>query len=422
MTIALIVLGAICAALVAIWAMVYGTKGATKQWLGNTAVSTLVTGLPGNGKTLFVVSEIQKLAKVMAERNAANPATYGGPMRMSSDHVIYTHGIKELAIEGCASLLNPREWHLLPTGSVVVLDEAQKTFVKRANGAAVPPYVSAFETLRHDGKRALLITQHPNLIDAHVRHLVGQHLHAERLFGMQVAAIFEWPKVYDPDNRTHRKAAQVTHWQFPTSVYKLYKSAEVHTVKRQTPKVVKIFGVAIIVLCVGLGLGYRYITTHTNPLGSLAAAPASTDTAAKPAATSGPTGDFTAGEPQLSYLDARVPRLPGLPHTAPLYDSVSTPTVAPKPAACAAMGAKCLCYTQQGTRIAGMDQEMCMRIVEEGWFDDSPAPVERGDHQVSRYEPPGQGRAPLALADVTAAMPAKLDPNTSVHVQSGVTK
>ena len=50
----------------------------------------------------------------------------------------------------------------------------------------------------------------------------------------------------------------------------------------------------------------------------------------------------------------------GLPHTAPKFDELTKPTVAPVPVACVASAKKCHCYTQQGTRMNVRDQQ-CQR-------------------------------------------------------------
>ena len=69
------------------------------------------------------------------------------------------------------------------------------------------------------------------------------------------------------------------------------------------------------------------------------------------------------------YVATYVPRIDGLPHTAPRYDEVTKPTIAPYPAACISMGDKCKCYTQQGTLLPP-DKNLCTQIVANGFFQD----------------------------------------------------
>ena len=88
-----------------------------------TSVVTLVTGLQGNGKTLFTINEV----KALAEREG---------------RAVYYHGITDLMLPWTA-LENPEDWPDVPAGSIVVLDEAQKAYRLRANGSSVPRHVAA---------------------------------------------------------------------------------------------------------------------------------------------------------------------------------------------------------------------------------------------------------------------------------------
>lgn len=59
--------------------------------------------------------------------------------------------------------------------------------------------------------------------------------------------------------------------------------------------------------------------------------------------------------------------MPGLPHTAPAYDEVTKVARAPVPAACVASAARCVCYSQQGTRL-DTPEDLCRQIVKDGYF------------------------------------------------------
>lgn len=69
------------------------------------------------------------------------------------------------------------------------------------------------------------------------------------------------------------------------------------------------------------------------------------------------------------YIEQRSPRLKDFPHTAPAYDEVTKPTVAPYPAACITMGKTCKCYTQQATLLQ-VSGPVCLQIVAQGFFVD----------------------------------------------------
>ena len=45
------------------------------------------------------------------------------------------------------------------------------------------------------------------------------------------------------------------------------------------------------------------------------------------------------------YVDSHKPRIAGFAHTAPRYDDVTKPLVAPYPAACMVMAGECRCYS-----------------------------------------------------------------------------
>lgn len=76
-------------------------------------------------------------------------------------------------------------------------------------------------------------------------------------------------------------------------------------------------------------------------------------------------GSMSTAEMLVSYT----PRIPGLPQTAPRYDEVTRPTIAPVPAACVSMGSRCDCFTQQGTKLQ-TPMDMCKSIVAGGFFMD----------------------------------------------------
>jgi zona occludens toxin (predicted ATPase) len=176
---------------------------------------SLTTGLPGHGKTLRTIFEVEQ-------------------RRISEGRRIYQYGIPDLTLDWF-ELEDPEKWFELPEGSIIVIDEAQKIFPVRPSGSRVPVHVSEFETHRHRGLDIVLITQHPNLIDAHVRKLVERHQHVMRPFGHSYAVIFEWQVCTDPQRSGVQKQALKTRWRYPKEVFKNYKSASLHTVKSRLP-------------------------------------------------------------------------------------------------------------------------------------------------------------------------------------------
>jgi zona occludens toxin len=140
---------------------------------------TLVTGKPGAGKTLWALGEV--LAAVRAGRavfcnvDGLDPSVGALPVGDSGDPVA-----------------DARAWETLPDGALIVLDECQRAFPPRNSMAAVPAYISGFETHRHRALDFVLITQGPRLIDRHLHDLIDRHVHLFRVWGMRRAVVSEW--------------------------------------------------------------------------------------------------------------------------------------------------------------------------------------------------------------------------------------
>lgn len=306
------------------------------------------TGLPGHGKTLYTLWSVRKWAE-------------------KEGREVYYHGIPDLMIPGWIELEDPTQWHKCPPKSIVVIDEAQKVFRPRGNGAATPEHVSAAETHRHGGIDAVLITQHPMLIDGNIRRLADKHRHIIRAFGAKYATVHEWPQVMAQCEKPGaRKDSVKSQFPYPKEVFTWYKSAEAHTYKASIPKKV-FFGLALPFVILGLAVAaYTYMTGDMLP-----AVPGATqdvvDKGSEKATEGGQGGQRKGPKTMAEWLKERQPRLAGLPHTAPVYDGVTTPRRAPYPAACVASATRCVCYTQQGTRM-DTDDELCRQISETGYF------------------------------------------------------
>lgn len=312
---------------------------------------TLVTGLPGHGKTLYSVAALAERAK-------------------TENRCLYVHGIPDLAIDH-EPLDDPNDWHKLPDGALICIDECQRVFPKRPNGSKVPEHVSQLETHRHKGFDLHLITQHPSLIDNHVRQLVDQHYHVKRQFGLHKALVYNWPECRDPKSKTDLKQAIQTIWSYPTNVFKLYRSATVHTVKRKIP-----LKIILGVLGIPLAVVVAYLVIQALRSGSIGPGANFKDQAeaSSPAASVVMAqGDQllssnNQGPKQYNPKDWN-PRIDGLPHTAKAYDAITAePSDVPLPQACVNMHNVCKCFTDQGTAIDNMSKEMCLNIVERGYF------------------------------------------------------
>lgn len=335
------------------------------------------TGLPGHGKTLYTLWYVRD----WADREGRQ---------------VYYHGIPELQIPGWIELDDATTWYQLPPRSIVVVDEAQKTFRPRSSGAGVPAHVAAAETHRHAGIDAVLITQHPLLIDGNIRRLCDKHRHIIRAFGAPYATVHEWPQVMDqPQKQGSRKDSIKSQFRYPKEVYRWYKSAEAHTYKTRIPA--KVWGA--IALTIGLVVGiYGVVQWFKGGLFSSSSPVAqSVETVAQGSVLPQPSRERRQVKTTAEWLQEQQPRIAGLPHTAPMYDNVTQARYAPYPAACIASASRCVCYTQQGTRI-GADDKLCRQIAETGYF----VAWDTGEQRSERRE-------------VTAPSPAE-----DVHQESGV--
>lgn len=333
---------------------------------------TLITGQPGNGKTLFALWWIKR----KAEREG---------------RVVFQAGINELTLPW--ESFEAEQWYELPEGCIVVIDEAQFKFPRKPNGSKLPEYYDQLAVHRHQGKDIFIITQHPTLLDNFVRKLVGQHFHIVRRFGFDRATVYEWGKaVPAPENAASQASAIPMKWGYPKEVYGYYKSAEVHTVKKQFPMKIVLVGIAFVAVSVML---YFYVSRFGKvPEGSAqfavpgaaAGAPGPVATALEGAVSPGQV-PFDQVADLRQYAALNTPRVSGLPQTAPRYDKLTEPVRVPVPAACIQSGqagrsqVSCKCFTQQGTPMA-VEFNMCIEFARNGYFQDFDADRDRqSDHR-----------------------------------------
>ena len=311
----------------------------------------LYTGLPGAGKTLNAITDIQEQFK---------------------GRDIYYSGIKDLKLPWI-EMQKPNEWYELPDNSVVVIDEAQRIFPVRQAGSPVPIKCANIEDHRHRGFDIVLITQDAKLLDVHVRRLVNYHRHVKRTFGAQRCTVFEWSGVHDPkDYHDIKKANSAKNKKYPKETFALYSSATIHTEQRKIPWKILVV-LPLMLVFIGGGLTWAYstlfmdITADEMPLGAEVAQDGS-KSPFRPLGSLGGGGPLRPDiEPVEEYVAKHLPRFQGLDYTAPIYDEVRQPKTFPKPN-CLVLGGVCRCYSQQATRLSTGEQD-CRRFVDKGYFD-----------------------------------------------------
>lgn len=352
----------------------------------------LTTGGNGAGKTLFTLKDVRE-------------------QQLKENRPVYFHGFtaKQILLDWGWQEFDPKKWQDLPDGSICVMDECQNEFPAKVQGE-LPDYINAVAQYRRKrGFDFWMITPHPTLINVNIRRLIeapSWHRHFKRTFGADMVSELRFNFAETKCEQPGAGARGVVSMRaFPKEVYDWYASASLHTGKKKVP-----WRVWMVVACALLvpAFGYLAITgVYKNVTKERPQAIAASAAPGPGRAAAGAEGRvLTAAE----YVDARVPRIPGFPHSAPVYDSVTQPVEAPYPAACVVMRGECKCYTQQATLLY-MPEGLCKHIVERGFFVDFKLPsreAPRRSADQSRQElrsvQPVQQQSPQQLQVVVAPL------------------
>lgn len=266
----------------------------------------LITGVPGTGKTAFVVSELEKIAatgrKIFVDNipdlkvehyRAGNVLDWHKGSWLHIDN--YKRTSPAVALAGDADGDSGNENWLphpevvknqdgtlqrlafdalgVPVGSVpyeshkgalLVIDEAQRHFRPRPAGSVVPDHVAALEVHRHQGLDIWLITQRAGLVDANVRALCGKHIALRQTpLGRYK---YEWPEVGDIESKSSRDNAARSRYKLPSHIFGLYKSAEAHVKhKIALPMAAKVLMIALPAVAFFLWQSYSMISSKFKP-------------------------------------------------------------------------------------------------------------------------------------------------------------
>ena len=334
----------------------------------------LITGTPGASKTLNAIKFVNEDPLFAVTDDNGKPTSARRP--------VYYFNIKELKLPWTKlSIDEALKWYELPKGSVIIFDEAYDVFPQRLRGEP-PAQVKKLATHRHYGHDIIIITQKvTGQIDSFVRGLIGRHIHLERRFGTTMVTRLEWQKCCENVNDYHQKKEALSkNIKIDKKYFGSYHSAEVHTVKSNLPWG-KLIGLGVMVLAaIGLmSFAFFHMSNMvggsddeglvtTEQLDSLPGMAKVVDSV--------PRGSVD----KIAYLERFVPRVSGLPHTAPAYDELTKPKTYPKPSCMSWRwkdgGGDCRCLSQQGTRL-DIPLAMCEKIVKYGYFD--PAKEDESD-------------------------------------------
>ncbi|BBJ96359.1 zonular occludens toxin domain-containing protein [Xanthomonas campestris] len=320
----------------------------------------LVTGMPGNGKTLYAVEFIKKAVE--------------------KGRKVYTD-IKGLTLAGIEPA--PDDWRTLPDGSLVVYDEAHKRFPAfKGKGRSPLKMVQDMDEHRHRGFDMMFITQWPDKIDSELFRLVGTHWHLNRAFGLQSASLCAFTRgVMNPYSATARKGADESIWSYPKDLYNVYKSSSMHTDAHKFKLPAKIRNALItapMILLVLWGLYAWMVPSVPKPA---AKERSEAETTQLPA---------SAAAPQYVESDKVGP--------TGIFRSLSAPPVE-QLAGCVSSSRGCRCFNKEGAQIDQTQQE-CMAILERPLPINvyhayvTAAPVAQAAPRPAQDVPQGQGAAP----------------------------
>lgn len=306
---------------------------------------TLLTGVPGSGKTLYAV---WKLLRGLIGSTVDH--TDEGGKHTKIERRIFSN-INGLLLDH--TLIDKDQiatWHQwAKPGDIIVADEVQKVpeWKKAPAGSKVPPCIEALETHRHMGVDLIILTQGPMLIHDNVTRLVGRHLHLRRLGNMPFATVYEW----DGCSRSliYKNTMSKAPFWYPKDAYKLYKSAEVHTKqKRSAPALLWVVGAALLVFTTQAPGVYNKMMERFNPTKpvQLAKAEAPKVETKPPVPIQPLTGPYSAPTPRPGTAPG--PNWPGV---------VQAPAIA----GCVRYADRCACLDTTGKEVEP-DVQQCLQV------------------------------------------------------------
>jgi len=335
----------------------------------------LITGTPGAGKTAHMVHML--VNDSMFKNSDGTPRKIFTNIKGLNIPDMPTIDVSSIASEQAEStdeklsFHDIYKWIVKPEnhGSVVIIDEVQDVWPARSNGSQVPPNVAWLNTHRHLGVDIFVLTQNPKNIDVNLRGLVNKHLHvAKNKLGMRT--LLEW-KYCANNPLTQAKDAFAKVHKLDKKIFGYYKSAEVHTEnKTKVSKWVFVLPVVLLIMPVALYFSYSLLKNMASKDKVVEAAAASA-----PAATDGDMGQQLGTNSNMSQpqntLGAKpedfVPRMAERPETKPLYDGQRQVQAMEWPVGCIINTKKvCTCYSEQGTKIKEINQQLCKSYVADG--------------------------------------------------------
>lgn len=228
---------------------------------------TVITAVPGSGKTLSAVEMIVQYVKEGRRVYTNIPLLYSDPDPNNPD------SRPHLLIDPSGKLVFPLpendDWQLAPVGSVVIYDEAHNFFPATAKaGTVTDDRLLALRQHRHTAYDLIYITQDATFVHHDIRKLCGRHIALYRGHGSSVVAKYIWSHYEsDPNDRKAQERAQMVVWALPSKLFPLYKSTIENTHKFKLTK--KFVFVTALVFFAVFFSGYRLYSWFSSSSSSL---------------------------------------------------------------------------------------------------------------------------------------------------------
>lgn len=161
----------------------------------------------------------------------------------------------------------PFDWRDLPDGSIVFFDEAHehpafsaqdllgtaRTDAEKKRKAEILDIGDSLTLHGHFGFDIYLITQNPKLLREQVRAACSVHYVMRRLWGLDVAMIYEFAEVQTYfANATRKQALSVKRFRYPKNLYKYYVSSNVHNIQKRVPFLyMAFFAIPVLIFAMG---------------------------------------------------------------------------------------------------------------------------------------------------------------------------
>lgn len=215
-------------------------------------MQTLISAPPRTGKSLYCMSLIDQLS-----RKHPNRRIYTNIIGMNYPGVLTINSTPE----------KPFDWRDLPDGSIVFFDEAHehpafsaqdllgtaRTDAEKKRKAEILDIGDSLTLHGHFGFDIYLITQNPKLLREQVRAACSVHYVMRRLWGLDVAMIYEFAEVQTYfANATRKQALSVKRFRYPKNLYKYYVSSNVHNIQKRVPLLyMSFFAIPLLIFAMG---------------------------------------------------------------------------------------------------------------------------------------------------------------------------